>query len=69
MHWLLLIAIVLYLVSGFGITEFRVVEALTLGLLTKSLSFKIHEVLWLPFLIILIPHILFPSILRLRRKV
>ena len=33
-HWLLVVLVVLYLVTGFGITEFRTVETLTFGLLT-----------------------------------
>ena len=67
-HWLLLVVILLYLVSGFGITEFRVVETLTLGLLTKSLAFKMHDVLWLPLLILLVLHMFMPSFSRILRK-
>ena len=67
-HWLLLVVILLYLVSGFGITEFRVVETLTLGLLTKSLAFKMHDVLLIPMLILLVLHMFMPSFLRLIRK-
>ncbi len=61
-HWLLTIMIVLYLITGFGITEFRVVEALTFGLLAKNLAFKIHNNLWLPFIILLGLHIFLSSI-------
>jgi hypothetical protein len=68
-RWLLLILIVLYLISGFGITEFRTVEALTLGLLTKSLAFKIHDVLWIPFLVLLLSHISLSSFFKLYAKV
>ena len=56
-HWLLAVVIALYLITGFGITEYRVVESLTFGLLTKSLSFKIHNNLWIPLLALLIFHI------------
>lgn len=56
-HWSLLALVVLYFVTGFGITEFRIVETLTFGLLTKTLSFKLHNNLWIPFLILLILHI------------
>jgi len=45
-----------------------VVEALTLGLLTKSLAFKMHDVLWLPLLILLVLHMFMPSFSRLFRK-
>jgi cytochrome b subunit of formate dehydrogenase len=55
-HWTFLVVAIVFLVSGFGITEFRIVETLTVGLLTKSLAFKIHEVVWIPFVILLVLH-------------
>ena len=57
-RWLLLTAAIIYLISGFGITEFRIVESLTFGLLTKALAFKIHEYLWIPFIVLMGSHIL-----------
>ena len=62
--WLLAIVIVLYGVSGFGITEFRTVETLTFGLLTKNLAFKIHNSLELPFIILLFLHLCLPFIFK-----
>ena len=56
-YWLLGITAVLFLISGFGITEFRTVEFLTFGLFTKVLAFKLHEILWIPFAILLAYHI------------
>ena len=61
-HWLLAILVIIYLVTGFGITEFRTVETLTLGLLTKTLAFKIHNNLWVPFIILLGLHVFLTSI-------
>ncbi|MFC1908150.1 hypothetical protein ACFLWD_01470 [Chloroflexota bacterium] len=66
--WLLLAIVIFYLITGFGITEFRTVESLTLGLLTKSLAFKLHEILWIPFVILLVLHIFLSPILRLWKK-
>jgi len=66
--WLLLAAAVLCLITGLGITEFRTVEALTLGLLTKTWAFKMHSILWIPFVVLLAAHILFTPISRLWRK-
>jgi hypothetical protein len=40
------------------------VEHLTFGLLTKSLAFKIHDALAIPFMTLLLLHILLPSVLR-----
>jgi len=56
-HWLLMALVVLFLATGFGISEFRTVERLTLGLLTKQLAFRIHSELWLPLVILLVMHV------------
>ena len=64
-HWLLAVLVVIYLITGFGITEFRTVETLTFGLLTKNLAFKIHNNLWIPFIILLVLHI---SLVLIRRR-
>lgn len=56
-HWLLLAVTMLLLVTGFGITQFRIVETLTFGLLSKTLAFKIHSYLWIPLLVLLMSHI------------
>jgi cytochrome b subunit of formate dehydrogenase len=56
-HWLLVAVIVLYLLTGFSITEFRVVENVTFGLLSKNVAFYIHNNLLIPFIILLILHI------------
>ena len=56
-HWLLTVVVIIYLITGFGITEYRIVEPLTFGLLTKSLAQKIHISLEIPFIILLILHI------------
>jgi thiosulfate reductase cytochrome b subunit len=58
-HWSLLVAIILYLVTGLGITEYSTVEFLTFGLLSKNISFTIHDVLLLPFIVLLVLHIAF----------
>jgi hypothetical protein len=56
-HWLLVAVLVLYVISGFGITQFRVVEQVTFGLLTKILAFHLHDYLLMPFLLLLALHI------------
>ena len=63
-RWLLLIAIVVYAVTGFGITEYRTIESLTFGVLTKNVAHRIHTAIEIPFLILLSLHILLPSILQ-----
>ena len=44
-HWLLAVLIIIYLVTDFGITEFRIVVTLTLGLLTNNSCRKSKSVL------------------------
>ncbi|MFC1861333.1 hypothetical protein ACFLYL_03575 [Chloroflexota bacterium] len=65
---MLAIVVALYIVTGFGITEFRIVEASTFGLLTKKLAFNIHNNLLIPSLILLALHILHPVLLKFYRK-
>lgn len=56
-HWILTALVIVYLITGFGITEYRIVEHLTFGLLSKSLAHRIHINLEIPFIILLILHI------------
>ena len=56
--WLLLAFALLLVITGLGITEWRTVEAVTFGLLPKALSFQLHSLLWIPFLVILAGHML-----------
>ena len=55
--WLFLLVIVLYVITGFGITKYQVVGKLSFGLLTKALSFKIHSVLIWPLIILAVVHV------------
>ena len=56
-HWLLVAVLILYGISGLGITQFRIVEAVTLGILSKELAFRMHDMLWIPFVMLLALHI------------
>mgnify|MGYP000347784171 CR=1 FL=1 len=56
-HTLLLVATFLFLVSGMGITEPNLMNAITLRLLTKETSYKIHSWLLYPFTALLVTHI------------
>jgi cytochrome b subunit of formate dehydrogenase len=57
-HWLLLIVTVVYLLTGLGITQYRIMEYITFGLLNKNLSFNIHDNLLAPFVALLIFHMI-----------
>ena len=66
--WLLLLMAVLYIISGFGITEYRVVETVTYGLLTKNMSFIIHEYLLVPSIAFFVLHITLSYLLKERSR-
>jgi len=57
-HWLLLIFIIIYIISGLGILYFQIIQPLSFGLLSKALSYKIHLYLLIPFAVLLILHII-----------
>jgi hypothetical protein len=67
-QWALLGVTFLYVVTGLGITEFRIVEPATFGLLSKNLSFAIHDNLLIPFIILLVVHVLFKPVKRIYLK-
>jgi hypothetical protein len=64
-HLLLILIIILFIVTGFGITNFRIIESLTLGLLSKPVSYQLHTSLIIPFIILLTLHI----VLSLSKKI
>jgi len=59
LNWLLLIFTLLFLISGLGISYFRPMRSITFGLLTKQLSYQIHTLITVPFIILLAIHIYF----------
>ena len=67
-QWLLLAVTVLFLVTGFGITEFRVVETMTFGWLNKSWALRLHDNLWTPFIVLLALHVLLPFVFKRKVK-
>jgi hypothetical protein len=62
--FLLLAVSILFLLSGFGITNAGIVGPLTLGILDKPLAFRLHGVLWAPFAALLAAHLLLPLLYR-----
>jgi len=68
-HWLLTVVVIIYLITGFGITQYRIVEPLTFGLLTKNLAHIIHMNLETPFIILVVLHLwLLPLLKRFKLK-
>lgn len=58
---LLIVFMILYIITGFGITEYKIVESITLSLLSKPVSHLIHTNLFIPFIVLLILHVLLSS--------
>jgi len=63
-QYVLLIIIVIYLISGLGITQHQIIGPLTLGILTTPLALSIHEFLLVPFVVLLVAHIAIGPITR-----
>ena len=56
-HWLLVIVLLIYLVTGLDIAYYQVMQIVTFGLLSKLAATKIHDALLLPFVILLVLHV------------
>jgi thiosulfate reductase cytochrome b subunit len=61
----LLVLSLLLVLTGLGITYPRIIGPATLDLLSKGLALRLHEILWGPFLVALVVHVLMR---RFRRK-
>jgi hypothetical protein len=55
-HILLTIVSILLIFTGYGITNYQIIESLTGGLITKLTSYQIHVNLLIPFFVLLIAH-------------
>ncbi len=56
---ILLLLLLAYGITGYGITQGRIVSMLTFGLLSQPVAFLVHDNLLIPFLIFLILHIFY----------
>jgi hypothetical protein len=64
LSWALFGMTLVYLFTGLGITQFRIIEDLTFGLVSKNLSFRLHDALLVPFVVLLSVHVFFRPIRR-----
>jgi hypothetical protein len=58
-HVLLFIIIALFIITGFGITDYQLVGSITFGMLTKPVSYQLHSNLVIPLVVLLMLHIIF----------
>jgi hypothetical protein len=67
-HFALTVVTALYVVTGIGISDYRLVESLSLGLLTKERSLWLHGNLLQLFAVLLFLHIYFKVRPMMQRK-
>ncbi len=58
-HVLLTVVVIIFIITGFGISNYQTIESLTFGVLSKPTSFQLHSNLILPLVILLFFHIAF----------
>ena len=66
--WPTLVLFVAFVIVGYGITKPEIVNALTGGVLTRSVSIYLHTVLTAPVLILIMIHVLIDVKLALDRR-
>jgi thiosulfate reductase cytochrome b subunit len=57
LDWCLLWVTIIALVSGLGITHYRIVQPLTLGVVDKAVAFRIHFLVWYLVVILVVVHL------------
>ncbi|MBC7250056.1 MAG: hypothetical protein H5T62_07210 [Anaerolineae bacterium] len=67
--WAAALLLLFTMLTGYGITEFRIVTRLTFGVLGKATSQKLHHYTDIPLLIFLVAHIGLALWGRLNRRV
>lgn len=58
--YLLYAVIIMVIISGLGINYHRTMEFLTMGILSKSLSFNLHVWFFIPLVILIVLHTSLP---------
>jgi hypothetical protein len=67
-HLLLTIVIILFILTGFGITNYQIIGPATAGILSKPASFQLHTNLIIPLIILLVAHMMFTLGKKLQKK-
>ena len=68
-HILLTVFIILLIITGFGISYYQIITALTGNTLSKLTSYQLHTTLIIPFIVLLIVHIAFTMGKKLKKKI
>jgi cytochrome b subunit of formate dehydrogenase len=68
-HWLMAIVLLVYLVTGLAIGYYQEMQVVTFGLLSKLLATKIHDALLVPFVILLLLHVVLVIVSGRRKRI
>ncbi|MGD1995762.1 MAG: hypothetical protein PVH62_03205 [Anaerolineae bacterium] len=55
--WAAMALLVFTMLTGYGITQFRIVTGMTFGVLSKPVSHKLHQWTEIPLLILTLTHV------------
>ncbi len=67
-HYLFVLATVIMVVSGFGISNDQQITPWTAGILNKEESFDLHMLLVWPFVVLLVLHVYLVITIRMERE-
>jgi hypothetical protein len=67
-HVTLTVIIIMFIITGFGISNYQIIETLTGGVLSKLTSFQIHSNLIIPLIVLLVVHIAFTVGKKLKKE-
>ena len=55
--WVTMALALVTLLTGYGITQYRIVDPLTLGILNKAMAQRLHAYIDVPFLVFMLAHV------------
>jgi hypothetical protein len=55
--WMALALLALTLLTGYGISQFRIVDRLTFGLLNKAVAYRLHHYTDVPIIVFALTHV------------
>ena len=67
-HVFVTILIILYLLTGLGITNYQLIQTITFGGLSKPTAYQLHSILLIPFIIILALHIILTMVYKHQKR-
>lgn len=55
--WAALVLLIFTVLTGYGISQFRIVDSLTFGLLNKAASHRLHHYTDVPLIVLMVAHV------------